>query len=160
MVAEWHGRCRWFKLPSGEADGEFKLGGTTASRRHNFYGISADGSAIAYNGPAWLKEAGTVASVLDGKNGMVIRQFPKHFPASEVTLSADGRRAILILDLEATASTFEVVDVPTGKPQGRVRVLGKAIPTLSLSPDGQLVVLHDPETDKVHLFDVPGAEAP
>ena len=33
--------------------------------------------------------------MLDGKSGKVVRQFPKHFHASDVALSADGRRAAI-----------------------------------------------------------------
>ncbi len=160
LVAEWAGRVRWFKLPSGEPDGEFNLGQTTGNRRHMFYGISADGSAIAYNGPAEMKEMGAMSGVLDGKTGKLTRQFRKHFSASEVAISADGRRAALILEVEDKACTFEVVDVSSGEAVGRIRVVGRAIPSVNLSSDGRVLVLHDPEADKVHLFEVPERASP
>ena len=124
-------------------------------RYHPQRAIGADGSAIAYMGPSEAKDTPTKPAILDGKTGKPIRQFTKHFLASEVSLSDDGKRAAVLFDAEATWCTFEVVDTATGEPVGRVRIAGKDIPTVTLSQDGRALVVHDPGTDRATLFDVP-----
>ena len=88
LVAEWPGRVRWFKLPSGEADGGFDLGPPHVGQRHMVYGISGDGSVIAYNGPAGLKGTEVGRPRWTGR-AKVLRHL-KHFFATEVAVSADG----------------------------------------------------------------------
>jgi hypothetical protein len=161
LVAEWPGRVRWFKLPSGDVDDKFDLGPPHVGQRHMVYGISGDGSVIAYNGPAGLKGTEVGPSTLDGVSGKVLRPFRKHFFATEVAVSADGRRAALMLEVTENACTIEVVDAGTGDPLGRVRmVTGRAVPSFALAPDGRSLVVHDPEADKVHLFEVPDRRSP
>lgn len=155
LVAEWAGRCRWFKLPSGEPAGGFNLGPPPAGRKHNFYGVTADGAAVAYNGPFEQKDGTPAPGVLDGATGKWTQTFKQHFFASEVSLSADGRRAAVLRDAAATECEFEVVDVKTGEGLVQVRFTGRDIPTAALTPDGTGLIVHDPATDKVRLFDVP-----
>ena len=91
-VAEWAGRVRWFKLPSGEADGGFDLGAPPGGRRHLFDGMSADGSVIAYRGPAETKDDQMMPGILDGKTGRLTRQFQKHSAVSAMTTSQPRAR--------------------------------------------------------------------
>ena len=69
LVAEWSGRFRWFKLPSGESDGGWDLGTPPQGRRHVVHGLSANGSILAYNGPAGSKDGSSMPGVLDGRVG-------------------------------------------------------------------------------------------
>jgi hypothetical protein len=155
LVAEWAGRVRWFKLPSGEPDGGWDFGSPPSGHRHLVYGMSADGMVIAYKGPAGLKGGESRPGVVDGKSGEVMRRFTKHHFASDVSLSGDGRRAALLLDIAADACTFDVVDVRTGESLSSLRLTtGRAVPSFLLSPDGAALFVHDPQKNKLHRLDV------
>jgi hypothetical protein len=161
LVAEWSGKCRWFKLPSGAPDGGWDFGPPPPGQRHLVYGISADGSAVAYKGPAGLKSNESWPGLVDGKTGEVTRRFSKHHFASDVSVSADGRRAALLLEVTADACTFDVVDTTTGASLGTARlVTGRAVPSFALSPDGNVLFAHDPAANKLHRLDVVPPKSP
>jgi WD40 repeat protein len=161
LVAEWTGRFRWFKLPSGEADGGWDLSPPPPNRRHMVFGISADGSALAYNGPASSKLSEMWPGVMNGKTGEMIQNFKKHHYASDVSISADGKRAALLLDIAGDACTIDVVDVARGDSLLRVRYAsGRSMPTFALAPDGSSLLIHDAETNKLSRYDVPTPKSP
>jgi len=160
LLAEWPGRCRWFKLPSCEADGGWDLGVPPAGRRHTVYGISADGSFVAYNGPLGSKDGAQFPAIIDGKTGTVIRQFKDHLAVSDLSISADGRRVALMRGFSADACDIEAVEAATGKTLKRVNVnSGRSLPPYTLSPDGRMLFVFNPVEKKVHVYDVP-ASAP
>ena len=164
LVCEFSGRCRWFKLPAGTPDGEWDLGEPPGDGRHTVWGISADGSAVAYTGPAVRGRQFQAPAVLDGKTGRPLLIFKDGVYFSEVSISADGRRAAVMLDgKERVAGTtlFGVVDVASGATLGQVRVAtGIVVPPFALAPDGKALVVLDRSGAKLHLFDVPAPKGP
>jgi hypothetical protein len=125
------------------------------------YDISDDGSALAYNGPGAAKASENWPGVMNGKTGELIRQFKKHHFASDMSMSADGRRAALLLDIAADSCAFDVVDVASGNSLGQVRVTtGRAMPSFVLAPDGGALLVHDPTANKLYRFDVPAPKSP
>ena len=160
LVAEWSGRVRWFDTGSGSAAGGWDFGPAQAGRFHHVYGVSPDGSAVAYRGPAGSKSGESGPAVVNAK-GEVVRRLTRHHPASDVCLSADGRRAALLLEVAATACTFDVIDVATGKSLREVPVAtGRPLPSFALSPDGGSLVVHDTGTNQLHRFVVPAPKSP
>jgi len=158
LLAEWSGRCRWFKLPSGEDDGSWDLGLPPEGRTHWVGSISADGSVLGYNGPAALKISGQAPAVLDGKTGQVKHSFAKdHFYTFAAVVSEDGRRAVVMRNLEGKGtSSYDVIDIATGANVGWCRIpSGQSLPTASLSTDGTSLTIFNPETETLHAFDVP-----
>jgi hypothetical protein len=161
LVAEWSGRCRWFKLPSGEADGEWDLGPPPAGRKHLVYGTSADGSVLAYNGPAGLKDGAQSPALLDGRSGKVVRHFREHLGVSELSLSADGARVALMRDLTADSCVIDVVDAASGNSLRRVTVVsGRWLPAFALAPDGRSLALFNPDTTLLVLYELPARNGP
>src|SRR5262249_58416736 len=68
LVAEAGGKCRWFKLPSGEPDGEWELPKPEGGRPPRVTDIAADGRLVAYAGPGVGREKAAFA-VAGGKTG-------------------------------------------------------------------------------------------
>ncbi|HYH69095.1 MAG TPA: hypothetical protein VD866_30655, partial [Urbifossiella sp.] len=154
LVLDYVGKGRWFKLPSGEPDGEFDLG-PPRFWKHELHGVSADGSVVAYFGPRG-RAGGIGPASLDGKTGAVLNSFP---PAPNnncgVSVSADGRRVAWTLNNNG-ASSAVVADARTGAEFARVPV-GGPIAFPALSADGSvLVVTAGPNPYTVQAYDVRG----
>jgi hypothetical protein len=157
LVAEWPGRVRWFKIPSGEQDGGWDFAAPPEGKRHRVFGISRDGSIVAYKGPAGLKDESR-PGIVNGRTGEVIRSFTRHFFASDVSLSADGRRAALLKEVAADACTLEIVDADNGNPVAEFRVSARVVPVFTLSADGESLFVHDSQSNKLQRLDVAGAK--
>jgi hypothetical protein len=159
LIADWTGRCRWFKLPLGEQDGEWDFGPPQAGNLNIVHSISADGALVACSGPGPMKAAGTLLGLIDGRNGRVVRTFGKDYHAnSSIALSENGRRAALLSafkpDDDNPVRTIDVIDVATGMVNYRARIEpGAAIPTFDFTQDGKGLVVYDPAARKAYLFD-------
>jgi WD40 repeat protein len=158
LVAESNGRGRWFKLPSGEADGRWELPGAVG-RASEFTSISADGRLVGYTGPGVGADRATVA-VLDGKTGAVVRAFGREYMyTSPVSLSADGRLAAVMRAPPGFGSEFtvDVVEVAGGKLVGRatVETRNRSVPTFQLTPDGRALLVHDYNGKNLYWYDLP-----
>jgi hypothetical protein len=159
LVAESGGRCRWFKLPSGEADGGFDLGRPGPAREQEVNSISADGRLVGYTGPGTGAER-VILAVLDGKTGAVVRSFgAEYFYTSPVYLSADGRLAAVMRKPPGVGSeiTIDVVSVSDGRVVGRavVETQQRSVPMFRLTPDGKALLVHDYNGQNLYWFDVP-----
>ncbi|HEX4606736.1 MAG TPA: hypothetical protein VH092_00890, partial [Urbifossiella sp.] len=86
LVAERSGRCRWFKVPSGDADGEWEF--RPAAGRHEVTSVSADGSVLGYVGPFARPGGGSGPLTVNGKTGEVLWQFPSAAGTTRVHVSA------------------------------------------------------------------------
>jgi formylglycine-generating enzyme len=165
LVAEWTGRIRWFKLPSGEEDGGWDFGPPRERRISTVLGISADGSKVAYDGPGLLKPGSAQVGVIDGKTGKPVLSVPKSYLDNFAALSADGRRAAFIRfppDGMEVEWRIDVFDVPSGEMFAYVRfVASRSNPMFEFTPDGKALVVHDCNgvKAKAYLFDIvdPGA---
>ncbi len=167
LVAEPNGRCRWFKLPSGEPDGGFDLGPPrNPVRSHVVSSISADGRVIGYTGPGPDKAADAQGQyVLDGRTGAVVRAFGKgYFFASPVGVSADGRLATALRSSPQMATDLEidVLDLATGAVAARVAVPNArgVIVASEFTPDGRSLVMHDGKGGRLYLFELPALPGP
>jgi len=157
LVVESSGRCRWFKLPSGDEDGGWEFE-RAPGREHMVTDMSADGSVLGYNGPAGRGPNGLGPALLDGATGKPVHLFSKdYFANSAVVVSADGKRAAVTRAIGNGSSSYDMVDVPSGAPLGRASVeSGQSVPPFALARDGALVVL-DPHSKKLHVFEPPAA---
>jgi WD40 repeat protein len=165
LLAEYAGRFRWFKLPTGEADGAWDFGEPRPGRYHQVTSMSADGRVVGYLGPGPNKAADAQgAYLLDGQTGANTRQFGKEYGyVFPVYLSADGRLAAVMRapDPNGNDSVVDVVESATGAVVGRATVAttNRLIPTFELSPDGRALVVHDYGGGKLYLFELPAAGA-
>jgi hypothetical protein len=164
LVAENNGRCRWYKLPSGEAEGGWDLGFPTVGF-HDVMGASDDGSILTYIGPFGRKEGqdGLVVATLDGKTGALVCRLginsnPKFRTTYPVVITSDGRRVLVNrLNPAARSHIYDVMNARTGAIDGRISP-GLVHNTATLSHDGTALALalRDPKPT-VQLFDVPAA---
>ncbi|MDB5308311.1 MAG: hypothetical protein JWO38_2513 [Gemmataceae bacterium] len=154
LVAEWTGRFRWFKLPSGEPDGEWTFPTDAPNPGLNrVLRVSADGSRLLFHGRPPGREYGFY--LLDGKTGDVVQAFG--LPYRHGALSADGRVVALfqMTRLEDPAAV-EVFDAVRGVAVARVGVAmtKRFLPALDLSPDGRKLTVYDPNTNALSLYDL------
>ncbi|QJW94501.1 protein kinase family protein [Frigoriglobus tundricola] len=162
LVAEFYGRCRWFKLPSGEPDGEWSLD-AAAGPGHSITGTSANGSVLAHVG-SLKRNGGLGTATVDGKTGAVLRLLT---PTSGLDssyragISADARRiAVPWADTQGNL-VYDVSDLRTGAIIGRI-ASGAPLCSATFSPDGTALALTvGGAKPSVQLFDIPaGAAAP
>ncbi|MBN9523108.1 hypothetical protein J0H58_32110, partial [bacterium] len=159
LLAEHSGRCRWFKLPTGEPDGAFDLPRGIGGRNPEVTDLSADGRVLSYTGPAIGPDRAQVA-VLDAATGRPVRAFgPAYLDTSPVSLSPDGRLAAVMRAVAPVGNdvVVAVVDVATGAAVGRATVTtrNRSGPTFRLTPDGRALVIHDYSRQQLHWFDLP-----
>lgn len=160
LIAEWIGRCRWFRLPSGEQEDDgWDFSSPFDERIHDVHAISADGSSVAYRGPG-IKKSGSQLGILEGKTGRVIRSFTKDYhEGALIALSENGRRAALLRAFTPGDNSFvralDIIDVATGSVFYRARIEpGTAIPTFDFTPDGKGLVVQDPASHRAYFFEI------
>ena len=119
LVAEGSGRCRWFKLPSGDPDGEewtFRRPGTGSVGP---FDTSADGSVVLFEGP--LIDRAEMFHLLDGRNGKVLHSFPGTYLTHRCDLlSADGRLVALCKQEGPKVKALDLIETATGNIVARV----------------------------------------
>jgi hypothetical protein len=156
LVAESGGRCRWFKLPSGEADGGWELPQANGVQSPQITSISSDGKLLAYTGPAVGAEQST-AAVLNGKTGEVVRGFGADY-LGQIVVSGDGRFAAVARKPVAGDDGFaiDLVELPDGKVIGRAAARSdRNTPTFFLTADGRGLVVHDHSSERVYWYELP-----
>jgi hypothetical protein len=161
LVAEMNGRFRWFKLPSGEPDGEWNCGPPAEGRSHTVTAVSRNGRVIGYNGPV-KSQTESGPCLLDGKTGDVIHRFDNAYrDDSPVALSEDGRIAAVLRTFAGDEAIVDVVTVSKGDPIARAKVPTKrSVPTFTLSDRGDTLLVHDAKSGKLWRFDLPAGVAP
>jgi WD40 repeat protein len=164
LVAESSGRCRWFKLPSGELDREFSLEPAKvigpAGSGFQLFAASADGSVLLYDGQ--LVDRTGAYHVIDGRTGRVARSLEGNYSPQFGSMSADGSLAVLAKrDAKQRLLSADVVHLATGTVVAELTAPANCdflIPTIL--PDGSgAVALIGPKPDKVVRFDFVGAGA-
>jgi hypothetical protein len=161
LIAEWTGRFRWFKLPSGQLDGEWQMPpAADAQRGSRAIAVAASGSVILYSGPTPDQPEGVWT--LDGRTGKVLHRFDQSYHFMHGAVSDDGRRVALAQSPlggnRGNGAVIDVLDAHTGARIARANPSGDpevnyALP--ALSPDGRsLVAVYK---KKVFLYDLPGA---
>jgi WD40 repeat protein len=156
LIAESGGRCRWFKLPTGEADDKWELPQADGVQAPQITSVSADGKVLGYNGPGIGAERFTVA-VLNGKTGEVVRGFGGDY-LGQISVSGDGRLAAVARRPAPgdTGFVIDVVELTEGKVIGRASARGdRNVPTFFLTADGRALVVHDHSTERVYWYDLP-----
>ena len=158
LVADARGPCRWFQLPSGRADGEWRLP-PPDGRRPGVTALSDDGGVAAYSGPP-LGPAGATLALLKGRTGEVLWAFgPETLEGSPVALSADGRLAAAARAPAANgrAPVIELLEADGGSVVGRATVpaAGGAAPAFALSPDGRTLFVYSAFQNALLAFEVP-----
>ena len=142
LVAEGNGRCRWFKLPSGEPDGDWQIRKVDGRGPSGFglFTIASDGSVCLYDGR--LADRDGEYHLLDGRTGHVIRSFAGNYAQQFGSLSADGRLAALPIRERNDIKSVDVINTKTGTIVAKLAAPPNSdyvLPTLL--PDGSGVLL-------------------
>ena len=159
LIIEAGGRFRWFKLPTGEPDGEWQLPKPEGGAPAQLSCSVANAPRVGYAGPPVGKGRVTLA-VFDGNSGAIVHAFgPEYAPASGVMLSADGSLAAVARKphpADGNNTIIDVVEVGPGRVVGRASVpSGLGAPTFFLTPDGRALVVHSSNGGNLHWFDLP-----
>ncbi|MDB5309188.1 MAG: hypothetical protein JWO38_3390 [Gemmataceae bacterium] len=159
LLAETVGRFRWFKLPTGQPDGEWSFEPPVPGFPHQVTGMSGDGRVLGYTGSGKDRNPQSRgAFVLDGKSGQVLFPCPS-FANSPVRVSADGRLAAYWRTRTATDDMYEVAVVATGAVVARAAApfdpTKVSTRRYAVSPDGRHFALYDSVEKKGYLFDLP-----
>jgi PA14 domain len=150
-------RFRWFKLPSGQTDGEWKFEREASRANAKILGMSADGGVILYHGQPPKKELGL--HLLDGRTGDVLHSFPaRTYLESTGLLSPDGRSVVLLrTDGFGPGHTVELLDT-RGAVLAKVAVLrtGNGALEVAASWEARAVAVYDRGLNKLWVYDLPG----
>jgi hypothetical protein len=147
---------RWFKLPSGQPDGEWKFDRPPEERFTRLLTISDDGGVILYAGTPPKGEAGV--HLLNGKTGEVLHTFRGY--SSEVGfLSPDGG-SVMLVRTDVGGPRAEVLDA-RGTLLGKLTLprRGQSLlpPPVAASWEARALAVHDVDASKVAVYDLPGA---
>lgn len=155
LVSEASGRCRWFKLPSGEEDGGWNLPQRVANGAiPTITSISDDGRVVGYYGPP-IGGDGASLAILDGKTGEVKKAFGREYNIGQPSVSGDAQLAAVIRGSDDGAFTVEVLEVDTGRVIATANVeSNRVVPTFFLTPDGKALIVNDYNNQKIHWFDL------
>ncbi|AWM36559.1 translocation protein TolB [Gemmata obscuriglobus] len=157
LLAERTGRCRWYKLPSGAADGEWAGPPDADSTRYQVTSISADGALVGFTVRSGSSGPNRGPVVLDGRTGKPVHRFGADYRlTSPVQLSADGRRAAVA----RRRDSVDVIDLRTGAVLVRAPIQAQtSAAPFALSRDGAVLVTV-PEARAVHVFEVDASKPP
>ncbi len=161
LVVERGGRFRWFKLPSGTADGDFTLG-LEENAFLQVLDLTRDGDKVLASA-ALTGAGGFGAHWLDGKTGKPDHSHLTNTIAFSGVTDPGGRVYAHPHLTPAAQSTLEVqVFDATGKLIARVPVLppkGGMVPRLklALSADARRLVVLNPEALTLSGYDLPAA---
>ncbi|HSQ54166.1 MAG TPA: hypothetical protein VLM40_00345, partial [Gemmata sp.] len=168
LVTERSGNCRWFKLPSGEPDGEWSYR-PRATGSAGPIAISADGNVLLHEGQ--LVDHDAMYHVLDARTGAVLHSFPGLFRVPFGNpLSDDGRMVALVRRDRNGSTAIEIIENATGNPVAQIPApAGKEFLNLELLHDGSagfgiLAPIANPQQDRplslVRYDLVPGGAMP
>jgi hypothetical protein len=148
-------RFRWFKLPSGLPDVEWKFEREASRTNANVLGMSADGKVILYSGQPPKKELGVY--LLDGKTGEVLHSFPaRTYHERTGFLSPDGASVALVrTDGFGTGHAVELLD-RRGTLLAKLKIPARTA-QVAVSWEARAVALYERETKKLWVYDLPGA---
>jgi hypothetical protein len=162
LVPEVSGRFRWYKLPAGDADGEFTLPLTENTSAPRGTLLSDDGGkAVVF---ADLNDMGPGVHLIDTKTGQLIASHTRGVVAT-ATAALDGGRLFAFtrsLDGPTPAQDVEIHDT-TGKQLARIPVTPAATTgtgnlvavRLALSDDGRRLAMLNPEGLKLSVYELP-----
>jgi WD40 repeat protein len=150
LVERDGGRFKWFKLPSGEADGgEWEVKGGRTGHLSRVLGVSADGGVVLYSRPTTdFAESKGELMTLDGRTGAVLHSFGEGYSPTEGGVSPDGKWVAVVPAANPTGGravrTPELRDARTGRAGGQ---LGAALDphdynsvSPAFTPDGRGLV--------------------
>lgn len=153
-------RFRWFKLPTGQADGGWKFDREPSRANAKALSMSADGSVILYSG-APPKERNSI-HILDGKTGAILHTFPpRTYHDSYGWVSPEGDSVVLVrTDGNGPGLAVEMFDTK-GNMLAKVTAPGSggmagAIYQFALSWESRTVAMYERATKKLLLYDLPG----
>lgn len=159
LVLDGLGRATWYKLPSGEPDGEWRTSELRQSLR--VLGMTADGRTLLVHGPLADEPIGVY--LLDAKTGKVVRRINPGVPYQPAmsALSPDGRHvAMLVIDFARGAvAHVDVFAVDDWRLVGRASPPdkgGRESPQFSFAPDGKSLGVFYRRGREVSLFALPG----
>lgn len=159
LVHDAVNRFRWFKLPSGQIDGEWRLGPEQPGFPAKVLDLSADGDTLLFRGQPPKKPFGI--HVLNGKNGEVLHSFPAgRYLDDRGNLSRDGKSVVLVRFNGAEGPSAELLDTK-GTLLARVALPSRSrfsiAPPVNVCWETRSLATYDAEKNKLLVYDLPGA---
>jgi len=158
LILNGLGKATWYKLPSGDADGEWGTGVGVQAEMARVLGMSADGSKLIYHGPLADQPVGVY--LLDGKNGQILRRLGgAPYQAAWSNLSPDGKYAAMsVIDFGARVWYLDVFEVENWRLVGRIAPPAKGTQgpqQYSFSPDSKEIGVFYPQAKELSVYPIP-----
>jgi hypothetical protein len=155
-------RFRWFRLPSGQPDGEWNFGQEAARGRGKVLALSADGAVILFSGQPPRRGFGV--HLLDGNAGDVLHSFTTRSYFDEAGfLSPDGSSVVLVRSEVGGDDVAELLDA-RGTPLGRLTLPGRGRSARHAPVDvcweTRSLATYDFGRNRLSVHDLPGSSAP
>jgi serine/threonine protein kinase len=150
---------RWFKLPSGQPDGEWTFGKEPSYYTSDVQGVSATGDRVLYYGQPPDHNEGY--HLLDGRTGRVVTSFtPFAYSQWSGALSDDGQVVALFRSHGYQVDVFTA----SGQPIGIVKIDSGPMSqqrgsAFALSADGRMLAVYNAGTSQLIMYDLPAIAA-
>ncbi len=140
LVYENYGRARWFKLPSGEPETEWKYGALNeASTTMTIEAASQDGQRLLCYGMTDGRQK--THFIMDGIKGRILFLLGANYFPGTGRVSANGRTAAILQRKATPLGEIDLVvfDIPRGSEVARIKVAEGSFPNpfLALAPSGR-----------------------
>jgi hypothetical protein len=159
LVLDGLRKATWYKLPSGEADGEWLTGEGVQAEFARLLGVSADGKKVLYHGPLVDQTSGVY--LLDGTTGKPLRKLGgAPYQPTFSALSPDGRFvAMAAIDFSrGVVWCVDVFEAEQWKLVGRVAAPARSEREpahFGFSPNGKELAVFYPSAKEVRVFPLP-----
>jgi hypothetical protein len=159
FILDGLGKATWYKLPSGEADGEWAAGAGVRAEMARVLGMTSDGRIMIYNGPLGGQAGGTF--LLEAKTGRILRNLGgAPYQANWSTLSPDGKYlAMAVIDFPGGVIwSVDVFEVETWRLVGRTGPSEKrpnSPPQFSFSTDSKELCVFSPSAKELITYTLP-----
>jgi hypothetical protein len=159
LILNGLGRATWYKLPSGEADGEWAAGLGIQAETARVLGMTADGRTLLYHGPLTGQPFGTY--LLDAKTGQIVRKLGgAPYQSAWSALSPDGRYVVMgVIDFNRGPTWYaDVFEVATWRLIGRLAPPDKSAKEpaqFGFSADGKNLTVFYPSARELSTVPLP-----
>jgi len=163
LVGDNYDRFRWFKLPSGQLDGEWKYDRENGIWPGNILSMTSDASTLLYYGRSPKQRAdGHAYYLIDGKTGEEKHMFPLQWNARTMSMSPEGDMVVVFRstpDADRLIEVFDTKDTSLARVASPVPSGARRTPTVMVSWEARAIAMYDGEAKKLLVYDLPGGSS-